>query len=171
MPTPMERIASKAMGTAKKAKGTLEGLTGVFKTLMEEHGEVSALLLRLKASGDLETRSRLWSTIRRELLTHERGETAVVYAMYEEYPALAPLAAEHNDQADSLEKLIEEVDAVAISGPRWQTLYEQLMQRVQEHVHDEEKRIFPAGQAEFGGQTDALREEYLRQKDIFQSQV
>ena len=89
MPTRTEQAASKVMGAAKKAKGTLEGLTGVFKTLMEEHGEVSALLLRVKASDDPETRTRLWPTIRRELLAHEKGELAIVYPMYAQYPAIA----------------------------------------------------------------------------------
>ena len=95
------------MGAAKKAKGTLEGLTGVFKTLMEEHGEVSALLLRVKASDDPKTRARLWPTLRRELLAHEKGERSVVYPMYAQYPAIAELALEHNQQANHLSTLIE----------------------------------------------------------------
>ncbi len=73
--------------------------------------------------------------------------------MYEEYPALAPLAAEHNEQAETLEKLIEQVDEVAISDPLWQPLYEKLVQRAR--ARRTREAIFPAGQAEFGGQTDA----------------
>jgi hypothetical protein len=164
MPTPLEKAASKVMGTAKQAKGTLEGLTGVFKTLMEEHGEVSALLLRLKASDDPATRARLWGTVREELLAHEKGELAVVYPVFAQYPNLAAMASRHDKQAATMTALIDALDKTATSEQTWGELFDELVKKVHEHVKDEEGTIFPAGQREFGGQTDALREEYLSRK-------
>jgi len=159
------------MGAAKKAKGTLEGLTGIFKTLMEEHGQVSALLLRVKASDDPETRQRLWSTIRRELLAHEQGELAIVYPMYSQYPAISNLAVEHNRQATELSGLIESINLINVADPAWEAMFDDLVKLVQDHVSQEESEIFPAGQKEFAGQTDALREEYLRKKAALLDQV
>src|SRR5579884_4353382 len=79
MPTRTEQIASKAMGAMKVAKATVKGLGGVFRKLSQEHGEVTALLMRVKRSSDVEVRRSLFPDIRRELLCHEKAELEVVY--------------------------------------------------------------------------------------------
>ena len=171
MPTHMEKAASKAMGAMKKAKGTLEGLSGVFKTLMEEHGEASALLMRLKASDDIETRARLWSTVRKELVSHEKGEVAVVYPVYEQYPETSQFAAEHNEEANRLSSLIGRLEELDINDRGWPALFDQLVELVQHHVKEEESKIFPAGQKTFGGQADALNASYLAKKKEVMGQL
>jgi len=159
------------MGAAKKAKGTLQGLSGVFKTLMEEHGEVTALLLRIKSSDDPKTRARLWPTLRRELLAHEKAERSVVYPTYAQYPAIAELALEHNQEANHLSTLIELINETEPSDPGWEALFKDLVKLVQHHAGQEESEIFPAGQKEFGDQTGALNDEYVRRKRAFLDQV
>src|SRR5262245_17529982 len=74
MTSKIEEMAAKAVGVAKAAKATLEGFDGVFRHIVQEHGEVSALLMRLKLSSDPDTRRELWSDIRKELLSHEQAE-------------------------------------------------------------------------------------------------
>ena len=66
-----EKAASKVMGTAKEAKAVLSSVTGVFKELMREHGEVTALLLRVKASSDAEVRSDYSQNPRRARVARE----------------------------------------------------------------------------------------------------
>ena len=75
MTNPLEEIASRAMGAAKGVKATFAGLTGVFKQLAEEHGEVSALLLRVKNSKDPEVRAE---EVEREHRRRQIGEAAHV---------------------------------------------------------------------------------------------
>jgi hypothetical protein len=62
------------MGAVKATKAKIKGLTGVFERLSREHGEVMALLLRVKASSHPEVRAELFPKIRAELLSHEKGE-------------------------------------------------------------------------------------------------
>ncbi len=57
MPNTFEKAASKTMGAVKVVKATFKGLDGVFKKLMEEHGEVSALIMRVSASSDSSVRA------------------------------------------------------------------------------------------------------------------
>lgn len=171
MPTHLEKATSKVMGTAKKAKGTVQGLSGVFKTLMKEHGEVSALLLRVKAGADAETRARLWKTIRTELLAHEKGELAVVYPVYEAYPETSQLAVEHNQEAQQLASLIGRIEELEPNDRQWMSLFDELIELVQHHVKEEEGTIFPAGQRAFGGQTEALNESYLEKKKALMAQL
>jgi len=171
MPTNVEKVASKIMGTAKKAKGTLEGLSPVFKTLMEEHGQVSALLLRLKASSDLETRRRLWPTIRKELLSHEKAEVAVVYPMFKQDAETSQLAVEHDEEADQLSSQIGRLEELDLADPAWDPLFQQLVELVTHHVHEEESSIFPAGQRRLGRQLEGLEATYLEKKNSIIAQL
>ncbi|MFT3927680.1 MAG: hemerythrin domain-containing protein [Myxococcales bacterium] len=164
MPTHIEKAASKVMGTAKQAKGTLEGLKGVFKTLMKEHGEATALLWRVKGSDDPETKARLWPTIRRELLAHEQGELAIVYPVYAEYPETRKLAVRHNQEAERLASMIGRIDKLNPRDEAFTELFEQLAMMVNEHVEEEEGEIFPAGQKTFGEQAEELDKAYLSKK-------
>jgi len=69
MPNPAEELASKAMGAMKVGKATIEGLTGIFRKLAQEHGEVSALLMRVKSSSDPQVRAEFSEDPERVALT------------------------------------------------------------------------------------------------------
>jgi hypothetical protein len=88
MPNAVERVVAKGTGVAKAVNARLEGLTGVFMHLANEHGQVSALLRDLEASDDAEKREDLWNTIRLELISHERAELAVVFPVLAQIPQL-----------------------------------------------------------------------------------
>src|ERR1043165_6078223 len=90
MPNRMDQMTSKGAGVMKGIKARLDGLTGVFRTLAEQHGEVSTLLKR--PQDKREKKAELWPEIRRELLSHERGEVRVVYPVLRQYAQTAPLA-------------------------------------------------------------------------------
>ena len=110
MPNRMEEMASKAMGKAKEGKAAATGLTGVFRTLAEQHGEVSALLKRAKSSDDPARRTELWQKIRVELLSHERAEMREVYPVLREYAETRTLAEHHDREAKELESMISRLD-------------------------------------------------------------
>jgi iron-sulfur cluster repair protein YtfE (RIC family) len=143
MTSKIEELASKTMGVVKAAKATLEGLDGVFRHLEREHGEVSALLLRLKLSSDPEVRRQLWPEIRNELLSHEQAEKLVVYPAFQNDGDTRVMAQEHTQDAAELEDTVEELSAVAYDSEQWQPTLERLVQLVQEHVRDEEEEHFP----------------------------
>ena len=165
MPTQVEHAASKIMGAAKQAKSAVKGLSGVFRTLMQEHGEVSALLLRLKGSDDLELRRRLFPLIRKELLSHEKGELAVVYPIFEQYPETAELAIHHNQEAQSMETLIQRLHELEYDSPSWGPMFEELVAAVQHHVQEEENNFFPKGELAFGSKkSEELETRYMATK-------
>src|SRR5262249_48663483 len=95
MPNRMDSMLSKGGGMMKGVKARLEGLTGVFRTLAEQHGEVAAMLKRLQSKP--EKKAELWPEIRRELLSHERGEIREVYPVLRQHVQTRALA-EHHDQ-------------------------------------------------------------------------
>ncbi len=150
MPNTLEKVASKAMGTVKVAKAGLQGLTGVFKHLMQEHGEVSALMKRVAMSDDVDVRRELYPTIRHELLAHEQGETNAVYPVLAEYPETREIAAQHAREASELEVAIRNVDAIDFGAAAWAPAFERLATLVTDHVAEEESDFFPTAQKTIG---------------------
>jgi hypothetical protein len=148
MPNRTDQMVSKGMEAEKALKATVKGLVGVFKTLMEQHGAVAGLLRRVE--GDDEERADLWPLIRRELLSHERGELHVVYPALHASPETAELAERHDAEAATLEQQIAMVDAEDIDGEEWGNRFEELVDVFKRHVDDEETNIFPAGQKAIG---------------------
>ena len=146
MPNRMDSVLSKGAGAVKGVKARLDGLVGVFKVLSEQHGEVSSLMRRLQ--GDHGRMAELWPEIRRELLSHERGEMRVVYPVLRDNPSTRSLAEHHDQEAAELEGLIEKIDAA--QGEAWKPLFDQLVDRVIHHADEEEDQIFPKAQAVIG---------------------
>lgn len=146
MPNRMDSMLSKGAGVMKGVKARLEGLTGVFKTLAEQHGEVTAMLKRLQSKP--EKKAELWPEIRRELLSHERGEMREVYPVLRQHVQVRPLAERHDQEASEMERLIERIDAAV--ADEWRPLYDQLVDAVIHHAKEEENTIFPKAQEAIG---------------------
>ncbi|HTV20056.1 MAG TPA: hemerythrin domain-containing protein [Polyangiaceae bacterium] len=150
MPNPLENVASKAAGKAAALSARAKGLSGVFATLAEQHREAGVLLKRAAGVDDVEKRRDLWSTLRRELLSHERGELNVVYPTLEQHPATRDIAQRHAADAHTLETTINEIDAAGCASPQWKPLLERLVTLVQHHVDEEEHEFFPRAQEAIG---------------------
>jgi len=142
----MDSMLSKGAGMMKGVKARLEGLTGVFKTLAEQHGEVTAMLKRLQSKP--EKKHELWPEIRREILSHERGEMREVYPVLRQHVQTRSLAEQHDQDAAEMERLIERID-VAVAD-EWRPLYDQLVEAVIRHTNMEENDIFPKAQEAIG---------------------
>jgi hypothetical protein len=165
MTTHIAQVSSMVMGKAKVAKAAIEGLSGVFSTLMEEHGQVGALLAHVKRDGDIAVRRELWPKIRAVLLSHERAELLVLYPAYRVHPEIAHFAVLHEREAGQLMSLIEEIHTIDFADPRWGERFELLVQLVHAHVRDEEVDFFREGNRVFGSQNKALDTQYKRVKE------
>jgi hemerythrin superfamily protein len=124
----------------------------VFKTLAEQHAEVKVLLKRLQDKP--EKKPELWPEIRRELLSHERGELREVYPVLRRHVQTRALAEHHDQEAADMETLIEKLDMA--QPVDWPMLYDQLVDAVIHHAEEEEKEIFPKAQQAIG--SDAARD-------------
>jgi hemerythrin superfamily protein len=165
MTNPVEELASKGMGAMKAGKATLEGLTGIFKRLAIEHGEVSALLLRVKSSSDPKVRAELFPKIRKELLSHEKGEMTVLYPVYREYAELAQIAEKHDMEAGQLEQMIATVEQTEYQDAAWASHFDALVDLVKRHVAEEEDEFFPKGEKALGERTQSLELEFKQIKE------
>lgn len=143
MPNPLEQTAAKGKGAFKAAGARLKGLTGVFNTLVEQHGEVSALLQRASKTSDADKQRDLWTKLRRELLSHERAEVSEVFPRLAQHPELQDIMPQHDADAEKLEAAIERVDAATYGTVEWSKRLAQLEDLVTDHVAEEEQAWFP----------------------------
>lgn len=146
----MDTLISKGKGKMKAMQARLDGVVGVFKTLTEQHGEVEALLSRVKHDAD--KRQDLWPKIRTELRSHERAEVQEVYPALRDrhQEPLSALADQHDAEATELEQLIRRLDLIEITSDAWGKLFEQLVDTVVTHATEEETEIFPLAQSVLG---------------------
>ncbi len=166
-----EKTASKVMGAAKEAKATLEGVTGVFKELMREHGEAGALLAKLKSSSDIDARAEIFPTLRAALLSHEKGELAEIYPLFRKHPDLAGYAEMHEAEAGALERLLTRMSAMPYEDVSWGESIAELADAVTRHVKEEETEYFPVASKTLGkAETEALTARYEAKRDAVKRQ-
>lgn len=172
MANQIERAASKAMGKVKAAKARIKGLKGIFRQLSEEHGEVSAMLKRVKMTSDPKVRAELFPKIKRELLSHERAELSELYPLLMQNPQTRGIAEDHDREARQMESLLEALDQQAYDSPGWKRDFAQLADLVEHHAREEENEYFPKAQDVLGHErAEALGERYLTTKKAFMQQL
>jgi hemerythrin superfamily protein len=159
MPNPIEKIAAKGTGKVAAVGARAKGLTGVFNKLAEQHEEAAMMLERAASADDPAKREDLWRTIRRELLSHERGELNAVYPALKQEPATQDIAREHNAEVPELEAAIAEIDLVGFNSSEWKPLIERLTTLVKAHAKEEENVFFPRAQEALGKEKAAKLEE------------
>jgi hemerythrin superfamily protein len=166
----IDNIIAKGTGAAKSVKARVSGLVGVFQTLAKQHGEVSALLARVKS--DDGKRAELWPKIRKELLSHEKAEMREVYPALREHGETSALADHHDQEADELEKLIKKIDGLGMSAADWQGPFDELVSMVLAHAEEEEKEIFPVAQEALGDdEVKALDDRFLATQKRFKESL
>ncbi|MCW5803628.1 MAG: hemerythrin domain-containing protein [Deltaproteobacteria bacterium] len=144
MPTRVDAILARTAGKAKAARA--RGLVGVWRTLAEQHDEVTALLRRLRANPELQP--ELWPALRRELLAHERAELREVYPVLRGHERTHALADHHDEEVTRIEQLVEDLDAA--SSDDWDATFDRLVEAVVRHVEEEELVTFPTALAVLG---------------------
>jgi hemerythrin superfamily protein len=148
MPNRMDSILSTGAGKVKAFRARIAGLTGVWRTLAEQHGEVTVLMTRAKGSDEKFT--ELWPTIKRELISHEKAEVREVFPTLRTSPITRAYADHHDAEANQLEYLIRTVDELAIGSQERRDTFQRLIDTVAHHAKEEENEIFPKAQEAFG---------------------
>jgi hemerythrin superfamily protein len=153
------------MGAMKAAKATVKGLGGVFRKLSQEHGELTALLVRVKKSSDPEVRQHLFPDIRRELLAHEKAEQEVVYPAFRRYSELVQIADAHQVDSGQIEQIVKELSAIDYADASWGRMFDRLADLVMHHADQEENEYFPKASRIMGDdEPNVLEKQYLDAK-------
>ncbi len=169
MKKPTEGL-SKAQGMAKQAAAKLSGEHGILNTLAKEHGEVSALMMRIEATEDsadgASTRQEVFEKMVVELLSHAHAEEREFYAVLERYPESQAKAKHSATEHHEIERLINEIDAIPYSSSQWMTKFKTLKDTVEHHVQEEEHEIFDLAKEVISkDELKALDQRFLAEKE------
>lgn len=143
MTNPIDQATTKTVGALRAVKTRFRGLSGVFTTLAQQHGEVKHLLELAVRTSDPDKQRELWPKLRVELLSHERAEMLEVYSALERYPDLAEVVLKHRRDARDLEVSIDVLDTASYGSKEWATAMRTLQGLVTEHARMEEEEFFP----------------------------
>jgi hemerythrin superfamily protein len=138
----------KITGAAKKAGAKLKGQSGILVTLQQQHGEVSALIKQAKLGGE-DTRDELFPKIRAKLLAHAHAEAEVLYDMLDSDKRFASRIRENRREHDKIEELLGRLQGTSTASKQWTKSLEALEKEVQDHVKDEENKLFPQVEEHF----------------------
>ena len=165
MTNPIDEATTKTAGALRAVKTRFRGLSGVFTTLAQQHGEVKHLLERAVRATDPDKQREIWPKVRLEILSHERAELLEVYSALEQYPDLAEIVLRHRRDARDLEVSIDVLDTAAYGSTEWSTAMRTLAGLVNEHVRMEEEEFFPrAAEMLEKSEAQALDEPFQRRK-------
>jgi hypothetical protein len=172
MANPVEHVKAKVAGMAGAVEARMKGLKGVFGKLAEQHHEVSSLLETAQETDDYTKRAKLWSDIRRELVSHEQAELMQVYPVVAEYETAKDISLQHNEEAGKLEAAVRELDGIGYQSDEWLPALKRLVELVRTHVELEEEEFFPRAQEAMG--EEAARElegPFLRAKKLAEERL
>jgi hypothetical protein len=142
----MESIStSKAAASGKKT-----GLTGVFLKLVEEHREITALLLQIRMSSESAVRAKLFPTLRAQLLAHENAEASVLYLAMSKKEQTRLIATKHRRTGAELIRALERLSALDYAAASWDSTFHLLFESFEQHAIEEESYYFPIAQRVLG---------------------
>lgn len=163
----------KMKAAAKKMGSALKGRPGILNTLEGEHGEVSSLMNQILSDpDDIESRRETYPTVREKLLVHARCEDLEFYSACREYEETSSLTASATADHEEVERLVSELDAMAIDAPAWIDTFEQLQREVESHVEIEETELFPRCQDVFdSSQLREMDDAYKARKEEVEAEI
>lgn len=171
MPQSTQNVPARHQPSAGALASAVRAPIGVFRRLVEQHQRACERFERLRRAATPDERQSEWAALRRELLSHERGEVLEVYAALEGYDAAREMLEQHTREANELESVINELAAVPYESEEWKAKLLDVAALFEEHVREEELDFFPRAQEMLGEELSReLEERYAgAQRDIIDS--
>jgi hemerythrin-like domain-containing protein len=146
-------------------------LVGVFELLADQHREALELLRLAGSVVAPQRRRQYWAEARRRLISHERAEEQVVYAMLQGHAEADKVIEQHGEQALELELAIAELEATDEDSDDWIGRLRDVTAMIDDHVRDEESEFFQRAREVLGENTARELEEPYRnaQREVLQA--
>src|SRR5688572_31777774 len=108
----------------------------IFESLRADHKVMRDLADKLLAThGDSEERNRLYSTLKLEMLAHEKAEERCFYVPLFESDLTQEMARHSVSEHHELDEYLENLDAIEFSSPSWLKLATHMV-RSEEHTSE-----------------------------------
>ena len=121
----------------------------IFERLRADHMIMRDLANKLlETHGESDARLRLYTTLKLEMMAHEKAEERCFYVPLIEIDLTQEKARHSISEHHELDEYLEELDATAFSAPNWLKIAQHMVHRLRHHMDEEEHEIFQlAGKA------------------------
>jgi iron-sulfur cluster repair protein YtfE (RIC family) len=122
----------------------------VYQTLLLDHETIQQIFSELEKTNvsEAERRELLFSTLREKLEAHEILEETVFYPEIDKLPIVGELVNVAFEEHAEFDAILQEISELPIDKPEWLERVAELKDLVQQHIMNEENRMFPAARKE-----------------------
>src|SRR5436309_13460940 len=89
------------------------------------------------------TRTDLYSTLRREMETHERIEEEIFYPALKEHPKTRDIVLEGFEEHHVVDEIMGELGETDVSDETWAAKFKVMRENIEHHIEEEEGEVFP----------------------------
>ncbi len=128
----------------------------IIELLKTDHREVSSFITELEGAGEEGAAASVetFRKLKNSLTLHARIEEEIFYPALEGFDATENLVEEAYQEHDEVKQLLEDMSDLTPGEEEFQDLLAQLKNSIDEHVEEEENRLFPQAEELLG--EDAL---------------
>ena len=126
---------------------TVDALT----LLQEDHDKVKRLLTELESTTErgVQTRERLFATIKGELTVHEIIEEEIFYPELKAHPKAEDIVLEGFEEHHVVDLLMGELERLDVSDETWGPKAKVMKENIEHHIEEEEGEMFKAARQVF----------------------
>ena len=134
----------------------------VYQTLLQDHRTIQKIFDEIERSNvsEVEHREQLFGNLREELETHVILEEIIFYPEIDKFPIAGELVDVAFDEHAEFDAILQEISELPVAKADWLERISELKDMVQQHIVNEENRLFPAARKELD---DCRAEELGRQ--------
>lgn len=136
----------------------------LFEALRDDHALQRGLMRQLTGTrGNSPRRALLWGQLKDELAAHAKAEERHLYVPLIEHDLTQDKARHSIAEHHELDELVAALDETDMASPVWLSRAKHLFERVEHHLTEEERQVFPlAGKVLDERDKQRFAEDYLQ---------
>jgi len=126
--------------------------------LKADHDKVKTMLAdgeKTTERGE-KTRTELFTTLKAELMLHERIEEEIFYPALKEHPKAKDIVLEAYEEHHVVDDIMGELEATDVTDETWAAKFKVMKENIEHHIEEEEGEMFKQARQVF--ETDELQQ-------------
>jgi hypothetical protein len=112
------------------------------------------------------TRTDLFSTLKAEMMIHERIEEEIFYPALKEHPKAKDIVLEGFEEHHVVDEIMGELEATDVTDEAWGAKFKVMKENIEHHIEEEEGEMFKQARAVFDA--DELEQLGVRMMELKQ---
>ena len=137
--------------------------------LEDDHRKVKKMLAEGEVTTERAevTRTDLYSTLRREMETHERIEEEIFYPALKAHPKARDIVLEGLEEHHVVDEIMGELGQTDVTDETWAAKFKVMKENIEHHIKEEEGEMFPKARQVFDkDELEALGARMLELKQL-----